>query len=113
MSLSKLALLVSIRLYSLLLFVYPKNFRREYGAAIVMLFSDMSKDTIRKRGCLGLLSMWWLVLPELGATAREQHLLAGSYYHAKRIVNRLLQAIVSLIILVFSFLYLLHALYLH
>ncbi len=103
-----LALLVSIRLYSFLLFVYPSSFRREYGSAIVMLFRDMSKDAIRQRGCLGLLSVWSLVLPELGATAREQHLLAGSYYRVKRIMNRLLQAIVSLIVLVLSFFYLLH-----
>ncbi|MBV9390211.1 MAG: hypothetical protein JOZ78_27610 [Chroococcidiopsidaceae cyanobacterium CP_BM_ER_R8_30] len=57
MSLSRLALLVSVRLYSLLLFVYPSSFRREYGAAIVMLFSDMSQDAVRQRGCMGLLAV--------------------------------------------------------
>ncbi|GAB1543654.1 hypothetical protein NUACC21_63300 [Scytonema sp. NUACC21] len=108
MSLLKLALLVSVRFYRLLLFMYPKNFRAEYGDEIVMLFSDMSKDAIRQRGWLGLFSVWSVVLPELGATVREQHLLALSYYQVKRIKTGLLQAIISLIILVLSFLYLLH-----
>lgn len=109
MSLSKFTLLFSVRLYSLLLFVYPSSFRREYGAAIVMLFRDMSKDAIRRQGYFGLFSVWLLVLPELGTTAREQHLLAGNYCRSQRIRTRLLQAIVSLIVLVLSFLYLLHA----
>jgi hypothetical protein len=106
MSLSKLALLASVRLYSLLIFVYPRSFRREYGAAIIMLFKDMSKDAIRQKGCLGMLSVWLLVLPELGATAREQHLLLGNYYHFKRVIDRVIQAVISLIVLVLSCVYL-------
>lgn len=106
MSLSKLAMLASIRIYSLLLLLYPKNFRIKYGAEIMMLFQDISYDAIRERGCWGMLSVWSLVLPELWTTAREQHLLAGSYYRFRRMRNRLVQAVVSLIVLVLGCLYL-------
>ncbi|MBW4504911.1 MAG: hypothetical protein KME64_00095 [Scytonematopsis contorta HA4267-MV1] len=105
---SKTLLFISIRLYSCLVLVYPASFRREYGIEVIIVFGDMAKYAMRRRGFWGLLSVWSIVLPELWFTAREQHLLAGSYFRFRRIRDRLLQAFFSLIVLVFGFVYLLY-----
>jgi hypothetical protein len=109
MLLLRKVLLVSVRLYTWLLVIYPVSFRREYGNEMVMLFRDMSYAAIgNNTGYRGLLSLWFLVLPELWTTAREQHLLAGCYERFQRIRNRLLQAAVSLIVMVLGCIYLLY-----
>jgi hypothetical protein len=66
----------SLRLYTLLLLIYPRSFRREYGELMVQLFRDLMRDGIRQRGCLGVIKVWWRVVAELPATAGQQHLLA-------------------------------------
>ena len=73
--LSKLMLSVAVRLYALLLLIYPRSFRREYGELMIQLFRDLMKDAMRQRGCLGSIEVWWRVAAELQATAWEQHLL--------------------------------------
>ena len=74
--LSKLMLSASLRLYTLLLLIYPGSFRREYGESMIQLFRDLMRDEIRQRGCLGAIEVWWRVVAELPATAWQQHLLA-------------------------------------
>lgn len=74
--LSELMLSASLRLYTLLLLIYPGSFRREYGELMVQLFRDLMRDGIRQRGCLGVIKVWWRVVAELPATAWQQHLLA-------------------------------------
>jgi len=74
--LSELMLSASLRLYTLLLLIYPGSFRREYGELMIQLFGDLIRDGIRQRGCLGLIKVWWRVVAQLPATAWQQHLLA-------------------------------------
>jgi hypothetical protein len=74
--LSELMLSASLRLYTLLLLIYPGSFRREYGELMIQLFRDLMRDGIRQRGCLGVIKVWWRVVAELPATAWQQHLLA-------------------------------------
>jgi hypothetical protein len=74
--LSELMLSASLRLYTLLLLIYPRSFRREYGELMIQLFRDLMRDGIRQRGCLGVIKVWWRVVAELPATAWQQHLLA-------------------------------------
>lgn len=100
MSVLRLALKLSVGIYSCLLVVYPVGFRREFGEEMVMVFEDMLWDAIRVRGFWGLIEVWYAVLSELWSTAREQHLLAGSYFRFRRIRNCLLQAVFSLMGLV-------------
>jgi hypothetical protein len=66
----------SLRLYTLLLLIYPGSFRREYGELMIQLFRDPIGDGIRQRGCLGVIKVWWQVVAEFPATAWQQHLLA-------------------------------------
>jgi hypothetical protein len=107
MSVSRLAVFISVRIYRWLLFIYPASFRREYGSELVILFEDMAKDAIFVGGLWGLMRLWLLVLSELWDTAREQHVIAGSYYIFRRVQNRLWQAAISLTGLVLGFVYLL------
>lgn len=109
MSLSRLALHLSVGIYSCLLIIYPASFRREFGEEMVMVFEDMALDAMRVRGIWGLVGVWYTVLSELWSTAREQHLLAGSYYRVRRIRNRALQAVFSLIGLLGGFVWLLRS----
>jgi len=44
--LSELMLSASLRLYTLLLLIYPGSFRREYGELMVQLFRDLMRDGI-------------------------------------------------------------------
>ena len=74
--LSELMLSASLRLYTLLLLIYPRSFRREYGELMIQLFRDMMRDGIRQRGGLGAIEVWWRVVAELPATEWQQHLLA-------------------------------------
>lgn len=109
MSLSRLALHLSVGIYSCLLIIYPVSFRREFGEEMITMFEDMAKDAMRVRGVWGLVGVWYTVLSELWSTAREQHLLVGSYYRFRRIRNRALQAVFSLIGLLGGFVWLLRS----
>jgi hypothetical protein len=96
---------VSVRLYSVLLSIYPQSFRREYGIELIILFRDMSREGIRQRGFFGILAVWLIVIPELWMTAREQHLLAGSYYLFRRLVNRVFIGFISFTAFISGFIY--------
>jgi len=90
--LSELMLSASLRLYTLLLLIYPRSFRREYGELMIQLFRDLMRDGIRQRGCLGAIpygiaalhEVWWRVVAQLPATAWQQHLLASGKRRRKR-----------------------------
>ena len=84
MKLSELMLSASLHLYTLLLLIYPRSFRREYGELMVQLFRDLMRDGIRQRGCLGAIEVGWRVVAEMPATAWQQHLLAWAKRRRKR-----------------------------
>ncbi|HAZ49700.1 MAG TPA: hypothetical protein DDW76_28065 [Cyanobacteria bacterium UBA11369] len=96
---------ICLWLYSILLLAYPPAFRWEYGEEMTQLFRDMLQDSIRQRGCWGILEVWFCVLPDWVSTVRQQRLLAGSYYRARWIFARVVQAAIALIFLAFGFVY--------
>jgi hypothetical protein len=65
---------LSIKLYRLFLFVYPKSFRREYGSPMLQLFRDYSIRTYDRSGLAGMLMLWALTLLDLLRSAVEQYL---------------------------------------
>ncbi|HEV3259856.1 MAG TPA: Clp protease N-terminal domain-containing protein [Gemmataceae bacterium] len=69
-----LILRLSYRLYSLLLIVYPKAFRREYGEPMLQSFRDCCANTYSMAGYLGLACLWWRTLEDLVATSLKEHL---------------------------------------
>lgn len=48
----------SERLYRLLLRAYPRAFREEYAAEMLLVFRDAHEAAMRQRGNLGMLSLW-------------------------------------------------------
>ncbi len=48
----------SVRLYRLLLLAYPRTFREEYAAEMLLVFRDAYRDTLRRQGTLGVLLLW-------------------------------------------------------
>jgi hypothetical protein len=66
------SLIVSSRIYSLLLFAYPANFRRDYGSQMILLFRDCYRAEGRqpKR----LFGFWLRTLIDLLKTAPRERL---------------------------------------
>lgn len=99
----------SAYLYRWLILLYPASFRRNYGDEMIQLFRDLCWDEMRQGdGFLGVLNLWFCVMAELRATAREQHLLAGSYYRFRRTLTRVVLAIMSSVFLLGGWLFLLN-----
>jgi hypothetical protein len=66
-------LLVSERLYHLLLFAYPATHRREYGPLMVQLFRDLCRDSYRQKGFVGFVRLWSHVLTDTIVTVGVEH----------------------------------------
>lgn len=70
------------QLYTLLLYLYPRSFRAEYGEPMVQLFRDKNRDVLRNGHALGLFRLWLFALLDLLRTAlaeRLAELFHGSY----------------------------------
>jgi hypothetical protein len=62
----------SERIYRALLIFYPAEFRREYGALMLQVFRDVSRDIYRSEGWAGMAFWWCATLLDLTLTAIEQ-----------------------------------------
>lgn len=68
---------VSVSAYSILLALYPSDFRRDFGQHMVQVFRDVCRDAYRQGGSPGLM-MWWLTtLFDLLKTVISEHRKAG------------------------------------
>lgn len=75
---------VTVRVFRVLLLLYPPSFRREFGESMVQVLRDTSLDTYREHGLPGLADVWVTVLAdhfssifrEHRETLRESHVLA-------------------------------------
>ena len=63
------ALIVSERAYKALLVVYPKEFRRAYGAQMAQAFRDLCQEELRREGTIGLVKLWVRTVLDLVRTA--------------------------------------------
>ncbi|GHO92526.1 hypothetical protein KSF_025740 [Reticulibacter mediterranei] len=73
---SKHMLVTSGRLYSLLLYVYPKQFRQKYSWEMIQTFRDCCRDSFERCGGWGLVKWWLFILYDLIMTAILEHLKA-------------------------------------
>jgi serine/threonine protein phosphatase PrpC len=73
---SKPMLVTSERLYSFLLYVYPKRFRQIYGREMVLTFRDCCREALQQSGGWGLVRWWSFILSDLLMTAFLEHLKA-------------------------------------
>ena len=74
MSRNSKLLAFSNMIYGLLLYAYPASFRREYGYHMAQLFRDDTRRTLRECGLAALISLWFLVLFDLGKTVVAEHI---------------------------------------
>ena len=56
---------LSSAIYRLLLYLYPRDFRRDYGELMLQLFGDCCRDSYARKGVWGLIGLWWQAIPEL------------------------------------------------
>jgi hypothetical protein len=61
-------------LYRRLLFLYPAQYRREYGPLMTQAYRDLCRDSCQQRGTAGLVLLWFRLLADLVTSALRQHL---------------------------------------
>lgn len=66
-------LTLSARIYSLLLYLYPTSFRRQFGRDMAQLFRDETRQTLRECGLIGLASLWLTIIVDLNKTVLAEH----------------------------------------
>jgi serine/threonine protein phosphatase PrpC len=66
-------MIISERVYRLLLLAYPREFRRTYRSEMVQTFRDCCREALQQRGQWGVLRVWGLVLYDLVTTAFAEH----------------------------------------
>ncbi len=68
---------ISVKVYCLLLKVYPSDFRREYGPHMVQVFRDCCLRAMHRKGSPGISSFWSLIVINLIKTALDENLHRG------------------------------------
>ena len=66
----------SLRLYRLLLCLYPLAFRRQFGCQLSDLFEQWLKDESARHGTRGVLKVWRVTLSEYVPTLFREHVAA-------------------------------------
>src|SRR5258708_19158166 len=70
---SERLIIISERLYRLLLLAYPAEFRRAYCREMIKTFRDCCREALQQRGQWGVLRLWGLVLYDLITTTFTEH----------------------------------------
>jgi capsular polysaccharide biosynthesis protein len=81
---------LSGRIYARLLALYPREHRREYGAAMSQLFRDQCRDAWTEAGGRGLALLWLRIAVDLLKTLMLEHL--QNLKQGKSMLNKTLQA---------------------
>jgi hypothetical protein len=76
-------LLVSERLYGVLLYLYPKKFRAVYGQQMRLTFRDVCRVAYQQNGAGGLLALWLPTLLDLFKSALEERARQGEIAMSK------------------------------
>lgn len=68
------AIAISVKVYQILLAVYPAKFREEYGAEMLQLFRDCCVRAFDQNKINGMLGLWAMTLPDLIRSVIAEHL---------------------------------------
>jgi hypothetical protein len=63
----------SRRLFGLMLNLYPREYRSDFGASMLQVFTDQCRCAYQEKGGLGIFFLWLRTLPDLGYTAIVEH----------------------------------------
>ena len=80
---------VSARIYRLLLLLYPRSFRRDFGAEMMKLFEDIAGNAVDHRGSIGLFLTWYDTLLDTASSASRER-FAEAQHAVCRIEQRVL-----------------------
>lgn len=80
-------LVLSGRVYHLLVWAYPTGFRHDYGRDMEQVFRDCCHDVYARHGALGIFGLWVLTLVEWVTTAFREHLAEVSHMSSANIVH--------------------------
>ena len=61
----------SVRCYRQLMRIYPKDFTATFGESVDQAFRDLARDAFRERGRLGLVLLWFRIVPDFVFSAIE------------------------------------------
>src|SRR5436190_13847462 len=61
------------KLFQMVLFAYPRDFRHEYGSQMEQFFRDCYRDEKTSRGHLGVGALWFRTLLDLARAAPREH----------------------------------------
>jgi|SRR5215510_8535239 len=94
------------KLFQMVLFAYPREFRREYGKEMEQFFRDCYRAESVYRGPLGVGALWFRTLLDLARTAPREHLenLGKDNAIMRDLRNKVLAPVGSLAIVVVAFL---------
>ena len=56
---------ISVLVYRLFLYAYPKAFRESYGERMVRVFADQCRASLRKSGVVALIPLWFSICSDL------------------------------------------------
>ena len=79
--------ILSSRIYALLLFFYPTPFRREFGPQMAQVFRDCCLKTYRQDGLPGMLSLWVITLFDWFKTVIEEQLQRGTQMSRSKFIR--------------------------
>ena len=89
---------VSVRLYGMLLEVYPAEFRREYGSQMEQVFGDLYREARERGGRSGIAHLWALTVSDLARTAVAQRIMPRAEHEEVTMYDRRL-AVIGLVLL--------------
>lgn|GEM_PF-1122681 len=73
-SLSDPIVALSVKVYQVLLVVYPTRFQREYGSHMSQVFLDCCLRAFRQNGSNGLIKLWFITLLDLAQSVAAEHM---------------------------------------
>jgi len=68
------AVTLAVKIYQGLLFLYPEEFRCEYGSLMVQACRDLCRETYAQARLLGLIELWGRILKDLIISVLEEQL---------------------------------------
>jgi hypothetical protein len=80
---------LSTRLFQMLLILYPRDFRREYGREMTLVFRDTCRQTSRCHGAAGILELWLTTLLDLFSTALVERLAEVNHMSSTVLFTRI------------------------
>lgn len=81
------SVILSNWVYTLLLFLYPIPFRREYGPQMAQVFRDCCLKAYRQAGLSGMLSLWAITLIDWFKTVIEEQLQRGTQMSRSKFIR--------------------------